>query len=536
MKELRVLFTCVGRRVELIEAFRDAAVRLDVRLRIYGTDIDATAPAMAYCDRGINVCGIFDGNYITELSEICKAEKIDVLIPTIDTDLPVLSAHVDEFADTTVMVSSSDVIAICRDKAMTSDFFRACGCLSPRTVDDLRDYDGSYPCIIKPKSGSGSVNTLKADSEYELKVYAEKIRDYVIQPFIKGTEYTVDIFCDLEGNPVYITPRVRLKVRSGEVLKTRISMDERIICECGKIVEKLKPVGPVTVQLIRQDGTGEDFFIEINPRFGGGCPLSMRAGADSAEYLLRTLLARPAESTPMIDDNAIFSRFDRSLRVSEGEVKGPVKGIIFDLDDTLYDEISYVRSGFRAVADYLGERDAEKSLLRYFESGVPPISAYLDEIGMKSREEECLLVYRGHSPDISLDDERRSLLFKLRKRGIKIGIITDGRPEGQRLKIEALGLDELADDIIITDELGGEQFRKPCDISFRIMQRRWRIPAACILYVGDNPDKDLQAPRQLGMQCLLYENKNGLYRGKSGRNMNSGVQRIEKLEEIISFT
>lgn len=102
------------------------------------------------------------------------------------------------------------------------------------------------------------------------------------------------------------------------------------------------------------------------------------------------------------------------------------------------------------------------------------------------------------------------MIGELKNRGIKIGIITDGRPEGQRNKITALGL--TVDDVIIIDELGGTQFRKPCDIVFRILQTKWKLQPEQIVYVGDNSAKDFQAPRQLGMRWLHFDNVDGLYR------------------------
>ena len=114
-------------------------------------------------------------------------------------------------------------------------------------------------------------------------------------------------------------------------------------------------------------------------------------------------------------------------------------------------------------------------------------------------------------PDIALYDGVAEMIRDLKSKGIKVGIITDGRPEGQRNKIKALGLDSLIDDIIITDELGGIQFRKPCDIAFRIMQNRWRLPYEQIVYVGDNPNKDFQACRQLGMRWKYFRNEDGIY-------------------------
>lgn len=318
MKTFRILFTGVGRRVELMQAFRQAANRLNVILKLYGADIAETAPALAFCDYTRKVCGMRDADYIPQLLRICEADHIDLLIPTIDTDLLVLSQNAAKFDEigTKVLISKPDKIAICRDKNYTADFFESCGLKAPRTFNDYQLYHGPYPCFIKPKDGSSSINAFKVENESELKVYAEQVGDYIVQPFIEGTEYTVDIFCDYEGNPVLITPRIRVAVRAGEVLKTEIAMDEKIIEECRKLIAKFQPSGPMTVQLIRQNRTGDDYYIEINPRFGGGAPLSMKAGADSAEALLRMLNGEKLDFVEnAAEDGAIYSRFDQSVRV-----------------------------------------------------------------------------------------------------------------------------------------------------------------------------------------------------------------------------
>ena len=132
-------------------------------------------------------------------------------------------------------------------------------------------------------------------------------------------------------------------------------------------------------------------------------------------------------------------------------------------------------------------------------------------------------------PEIELYDGVRNLILNLKKKGIKVGIITDGRPEGQHNKIIALGLEDLVDDIIITDELGGIQFRKPNDIAFRIMQNRWRVPFEQLVYVGDNPNKDFQAPRQLGMRWIYLFKKNGIYSNKNYKDrICYGIDNLEK--------
>lgn len=511
MKELKLLFTGVGRRIELIQAFRQAALCLNLNLKIYGADMAGSAPALAYCDYMRKVCGMKEENYISELVEICENDQIDLIIPTIDTDLLLLSRNASSFGNTKVLISKPDKILICRDKNNTSDFFVSCGCLAPKTVNNWEEYSGPYPCFIKPKDGSSSINAFKVDSIDELEMYAQQIEDYIVQPFIEGTEYTVDIFCDFEANPVYITPRIRLQTRAGEVLKTQIVMDEQIIEECSRIIEKFKPIGPMTVQLIRQSGTGDDYYIEINPRYGGGAPLSMKAGARSAETVLTMLQNKAVEKNICVNDGAVYSRFDQSVCIQEGRIKQKIKGVIFDLDDTLYNEKDYIRSGYKAIAKYLNRNDAAEKLWKCFETGQPAIDTYLNEIGCAEQRDECVRIYREHRPDIQLNHGVAEVIAQLRSKGIKVGIITDGRPKGQHNKINVLGLEKMVDDIIITDELGGEQFRKPCDIAFRVMQRRWRIPFEQMVYVGDNIAKDFQAPKQLGMQWILVDNDEGLY-------------------------
>lgn len=524
---MNILFTGVGRRVELLQAFRNAALVLGKELKIYGADMTGTAPALAYCDYSRKVVAMKSPDYINQLVEICRADHIDLLVPTIDTDLLILSQNKAKFEDvgTKVMVSAPDKILICRDKNNTSQFFVDCGLHAPIPLNDWKKYNFGYPAFIKPKDGSSSMNAFKIENEEELKVYAGQIEDYIVQPFIFGTEYTIDIFCDWNGEPVSIVPRERMQVRAGEVLKTKICLDETMIEEAKVLCKVFKPCGPMTVQLIR-DNDEIDWFIEINPRYGGGAPLSMKAGARSAEAILKLMDGEEPERFPSIEDGAVYSRFDQSVCVKEG--KNMVKGVIFDLDDTLYSEKEYVRSGYKTVSDYLGGGYEEK-LWSYFEAGKLAIDELLKEIGREEEKDKILSVYRSHKPNIHLYPGVSEMIDDLKAKGIKVGIITDGRPEGQRNKLEALGLD--VDDVIITDELGGTQFRKPCDIAFRIMATKWKLPFEEIVYVGDNPEKDFQAPRQLGMKGVYFHSRGGLY--SKSENVHISIHNITELLTCI---
>lgn len=528
---IKILFTGVGRRIELLQAFRNAALVLNKELKIYGADMTETAPALAFCDYTRIVAAMNSPGYVQELLDICVTDQIDLLIPTIDTDLLTLSENREKFETigTRVLISAPGKIRICRDKNQTSKFFTECGLYAPISVNNWREYTSGYPAFIKPKDGSSSINAFKVETEQELVVYASQIKNYIIQPFVSGKEYTIDIFCNWDGDPITIVPRERLQVRAGEVLKTKISLDETMIEESRTLCQAFRPCGPMTVQLIR-DAAGTDWFIEINPRFGGGAPLSMKAGARSAEAILK-MLDGEATGDYRIEDSAIYSRFDQSVCVTEGNRH--IKGVIFDMDDTLYSEKEYVRSGYKAVAEYLGNTRYESIMWSYFEAGKAAIDELLKDLGRETEKEKALSIYRSHKPDIHLYPYVNELLVSLRNRGIKTGIITDGRPDGQRAKISALGLEELVDDVIITDELGGVQFRKPCDIAFRIMLTKWRLNPADVAYVGDNAEKDLQAPQQLGMGSIWLTNKDGLYRNKEAEEAVTIENIMQVIEQII---
>ena len=229
-----------------------------------------------------------------------------------------------------------------------------------------------------------------------MEVYAGQVEDYIVQPFVSGREYTIDIFCDWNGEPISIVPRERLQVRAGEVLKTRIEMDQTMIQKMKTLCKAFKPCGPMTVQLIR-DEAGIDWYIEINPRFGGGAPLSMKAGARSAEAILKLMDGEKVLYCTEKSDGAIYNRFDQSVCITEGQ--GQIKGVIFDLDDTLYSEKEYVRTGYKAVSDYLGG-GYEDNLWSFFEAGKPAIDELLKNLGREDEKAEVLNVYRGHKPNI----------------------------------------------------------------------------------------------------------------------------------------
>lgn len=188
-----------------------------------------------------------------------------------------------------------------------------------------------------------------------------------------------------------------------------------------------------------------------------------------------------------------------------------IKAILFDLDDTLYNERAFVLSGFKAVAKYLSEKygidpDSIYNLLvesiehygrgKNFDIVLKKLNLYDKMLVMKLVE-----IYRTHTPDISLYPDAREILHKLRELSYKLGIITDGDVKAQMNKINALGLRNFFDCIIVTDKYGIDK-RKPNPYPYKLALNLLGVSGKEAVYMGDNPYKDFIGAKKLGMLTI----------------------------------
>ena len=221
-----------------------------------------------------------------------------------------------------------------------------------------------------------------------------------------------------------------------------------------------------------------------------------------------------------------------------------MKAVLFDLDDTLYDEKEFVRSGFRAVTEYLARRTSRKP---------QTIQARLDEILQQqgrgkvfntllkefdlNREVNVLLllfVYRSHMPAIRLDEQCLPCFEFLRRAGCKLGIVTDGMASVQRRKIDTLALEKHVDVVLCTDELGAEHW-KPSTIPFNVALELLEVPAAEAVYVGDNPDKDFIGPNRLGMTTVQLTKYCGPDAPAASSEEARARFRVRQLSELVDI-
>jgi carbamoyl-phosphate synthase large subunit len=238
----------VGRRIELVEAFREAAADLRLRLTIHGADINWYAPAAHWVDHA--------------LLQLVERERIDLIIPLIDSDLLALSRAKPRFAERGchVLISSEPVIRVCRDKLLTFQALRSAGIDTPDTwawADVVARKRPRFPLFLKPREGSAGKGLHSASNAVELRVIIEVGRRVI--GAIGSCEGVITVQC-------MVTAERRIRV------------------------------------------------IEVNPRFGGGAPLSIHAGANFPKWLLTEFLGRPLRDNLMSYRDAVtMLRYDQSV-------------------------------------------------------------------------------------------------------------------------------------------------------------------------------------------------------------------------------
>lgn len=316
MNKINILFSSVGRRVELVNSFREAKNELNIEGNLIGVDMDYLAPALKFVDRGYKVPRIDNPEFIPKIIEICKKESITLIIPTLDTELLLYAKNkdlIERESNAKVMVSDEKIVSIMRNKIETYKFLKENGFNAPKLINnnEIETKTHKFPLFIKPLDGSSSINNFKINNYEELKFFANYVPNPIIQEFLDGEEYCVDVFSDFDGNVITVVPKIRLAHRGGEITKAKVVKDVEIIEVAKKLVKLLKPMGEINFDCIRtHDGIN---IIEINGRFAGGAPISFKAGANSPKNLYKILLGEQLEYNEEFKDGFISLRFDTAI-------------------------------------------------------------------------------------------------------------------------------------------------------------------------------------------------------------------------------
>lgn len=316
-RPVNILFTGVGRRVELVLSFKRAFEALAVKGKIVGVDASDLAPAKEFVDVFYKVPQTSDPGYKTVLLEILNREKVNMVFPLIDYDVPVLSelkAQVEE-EDIWFAVPHYPVVLIGVDKWFAFQEFMKAGIPTPITWQGKPQFrDLKFPLVVKPRSGSAGKDVFVAENELELHVFMSKVGNPIVQEFISGKEITTDVYCDRSGDIVGFVSRERIEIRGGEVSKGKTVYLDEIATLVLDFCNRFRPEGPLNIQCI-VDEEGRPWCTEVNFRFGGGSPLGFAAGVRAPEWYIGNFMGDNISPGPLgvYKRDLYMARYDQSV-------------------------------------------------------------------------------------------------------------------------------------------------------------------------------------------------------------------------------
>jgi len=302
---IAVLFTSAGQRVDIVRAFREAGA-LTVAV-----DADQLAPALYHADRRALVPRIADPAYVPALAALVREHGVRLVVPLNDLDFPVLARERDALAPALVLLPPAEVCERMSDKLAAHRFFVEHGIASPRSwLPEEVPADARYPLLVKAREGYGSRHIFRADDPEQLAFFLRytEVPSFV-QERCQGEEFSIDVFCDLEGRCLNAIPRTMIQSKGGESIKGSSLRDWELIEYGRHVAETVGVVGPANVQCFREPDGGLP-VTDVNTRFGGGFPLPLAAGSRYPELALA--LARGERPEPRLgefEEGVVMTRF-----------------------------------------------------------------------------------------------------------------------------------------------------------------------------------------------------------------------------------
>jgi carbamoyl-phosphate synthase large subunit len=283
-----------------------------------------------------------DSDFLASIEQICDREEISLIVPTIDTELPIYAAARAYFKTLKVQIaiSSSETVAISGDKQLTHEWLRNHGFPTPRqaTPNEVLKYRSEWtpPLLVKPPRGSASTGVRKISSFDELEAVTREEPHLIVQEFLNDAEYTTNVFVDRSGKSLCAVPHHRIEVRAGEVSKGVTVRKSELIRLSQEIVEALPGAyGPLNIQAFVSVDE-EIKIIEVNARFGGGYPLTHQAGAPMTRWLVEETLGWGARGPfDTWEDGLVMLRYDEAVFIKSGT----------GLEPQSVDSLYQVRSG-----------------------------------------------------------------------------------------------------------------------------------------------------------------------------------------------
>ncbi len=323
MKELSVLISAAGRRVALLRLCRKNLEKLGIGGQVIAIDMSDLSSAFHCADRVFSVPPCSSPDFVASVLRLAREHSVGLIIPTIDPELRVYSRHRDEFSKygITVLISKPETIDLTNDKVNTHRWLEEKGfptvrqSFSEEVLSELEAWE--FPLIVKPRAGSASKGVFRVNTGDQLAFLARQSddEDLIVQVPAPGREYTVDVLVNRSGRCVCTVPRKRLEVRAGEVSKG-MTVRHPVVEGLAKNIAEALPgsYGPLNIQIFHDADSGALNVVEINPRFGGGYPLTEAAGGSYIRWILEELLGLDSTlDSSLWTDGLVMLRYDDGI-------------------------------------------------------------------------------------------------------------------------------------------------------------------------------------------------------------------------------
>lgn len=313
------LLSSAGRRGSLVRLLQSQPIRGDTA-RLVATDRSELSAAGHLADVFARVPSVGDEGFIPRTLEIALEHNVRVIIPTIDPEIELFATHRPLFANhgIDVWVSSPEVARLGWDKWLMHEWLVARGFSTAETYEIANLPNGALPgrVVAKPRSGSASRGVIYSDSQAALSL-SELDEDYIVQSRAPGIEITVDFAVGKTGRVLGVVPRRRIEVRGGEVSKGVTVDYPKVVTLVKELAEALPGAyGALNAQVFYDQPTESARIIEINPRFGGGYPLTHFAGANFIDALLRDASDEDVAELEW-QDGTLLLRYDSEVIVKD---------------------------------------------------------------------------------------------------------------------------------------------------------------------------------------------------------------------------
>jgi carbamoyl-phosphate synthase large subunit len=306
---LRVLVTGAGGPAA-IAAMK--SLRAEESVQLIAADMDPWAAGLYLTGQRTLVPAGAAAEFTAVLLDRCRALSVDVVLPTVDAELQPLARAREEFAAAGValLLAPAAALDVILDKLTLAE--HCAGVVAvPRTElfgPSLDPAGWTYPVVVKPRRGSGSRGVIIVDSAAELAAL-DRSPSLIVQEFLPGEEYSVDVLADAAGQVIASVPRLRARVDSGVSVGGRTVHDPEVE-RFGRVVAEATGITYVANVQCRRDAAGVPALLEVNPRMPGTLGLTIASGVDMPRLALAALLGRPVPASLGFCERAVVRFLD----------------------------------------------------------------------------------------------------------------------------------------------------------------------------------------------------------------------------------